>query len=306
MGRPAIEFEREYLTPVRSLHLPGSYLQNLIYRYGDELNHGIVGQTIRKNVPELAANPLFYLAPVFERSGMAPMNFVLLSFKKGKGWNHPSDPPQIFLNVFIGLVKHYPEDFVDDAQKSGVKIDMEELFDLRYRESDKTAGSEKTIRDQIYRDFFSRERKYDFYHVLVFKLNLRSFGEEEYAMLSYLWGAVESFYSSRWNLPRPYSIGVFETEQAIHGAIQRVEHCVDEERNLAFTMSQHSRLGQGSVARALGPDVTRMIAAYSLPHATSTESSVLRGPPEAPIPGWQRDPQPGASIGRPGNHAASF
>eukprot|EP00961_Rhodomonas_salina_P293282 3933622-Rhodomonas_salina.1 len=60
---PPIEFEREYLTPTTPLELPSAYLSNFIYYFGEELNTGIVGQTIRKNVPALAGNRLFQLAP---------------------------------------------------------------------------------------------------------------------------------------------------------------------------------------------------------------------------------------------------
>eukprot|EP00961_Rhodomonas_salina_P296492 3936402-Rhodomonas_salina.1 len=150
---------------------------------------------------------------------MAPMNFVLLSFKEENG----ESPPQIFLNVFIGLNTHYPKKFIAEAEKAGVAIDMEELFDLRYRDSDDQPGLEQKIRDRIYHEFFSENRKYGFYHVLVFKLNLESFGNEEYAMLSHLWGAETATDSFQWSLPYPYSLGTLEMDDFIRAAIERAQ-----------------------------------------------------------------------------------
>eukprot|EP00961_Rhodomonas_salina_P056003 752070-Rhodomonas_salina.1 len=161
-------------------------------------------------------------------------------------------------------------DFIADAERAGVAIDMEELFDLRYRDRDDQPGLEQIIRDRIYYQFFSENREYGFYHVLVFKLNLESFGDEEYAMLSYLWGAETTLHSFRFGLPYPYSLGTFprlssslgtpETDDFIRTVIERAQRKETERLNSAWLMSQHGRLGKASHAKLLNPDLRRLIA----------------------------------------------
>eukprot|EP00961_Rhodomonas_salina_P117881 1586469-Rhodomonas_salina.1 len=196
---------------------------------------------------------------------MNQSNFVLLSMSGRRNENK-----ELHLNVFIGLTDHYPKDFVRDTgiqvQMQGrVNWELESTYHNSYRDDDEFdfEATEKQIKDDVLREYFGPDRNHRFYHVIVFKLNLEVFGTEEYEML---WHLVSAQHSVPMILP---SYSVTPTQ-----IISMIEN---NEKKIAWKMTQRPRLGKASAAAKLPLEISSRI------------SKEAPAPPKRGMDTWQQE-----------------
>lgn len=254
MSVPPLQLSDEYVKVFASGEFQEAFMNNFIKHYGQELNDGVVGSTIRKNVPAIAHVDLYMLEPFTFRE-MNQMNFALLNYTRVPRRRRRGRESKFQLTVFIGLTGHYPADFVEQR---GLRVDMSAMvYDemekqerMEVEEGDEDWISENEIKKNIYAKYFGANRVRRFYHVLVFDLNLETFGDDEYRMLWDLASVQEKL----------YFYGYAITTEDVRNAIEKIG---DSRRfRTAWAMSQHSRLGAESRVRVLPLDVLIGIARY--------------------------------------------
>eukprot|EP00961_Rhodomonas_salina_P099662 1340429-Rhodomonas_salina.1 len=287
MTKP-IEFVKQFLAVFHPNFPDENKLDKYLESYGNELNTGIVGQTIKKHIPSLKNVNLFWREP-FRYNQINQSNFVLLSMPGRR-----NKSKELYLNVFIGLTDHYPGNFVSET---GIEVDMHELVDWEtqneygnhvyfhdpsdddYYDYD---AREEEIKQEIFTEYFGPNRTQRFYHVIVFKLNLEVFEKEEYEMLWYLVSAQHSF---PMILPR-YSV----TPAQIISMIEK------NEKRITWKKTQHRRFGNAHPVGKLPPEISSRISeeAGLGPIQRHRNTTVKRAPtpPNGGMDTWQ---QPGAA-----------
>ena len=237
--------------------------------HGDELNTGIVGQTIHKHVPALQGRELFRLDGGNSfRSKQWQCNFVLLSRKKPlqkQTMREHALSKDLFLYVFIGLTENYPRNFVQDR---AIHVDMEQYVDLKLQQDWNTKSKEE-IEAKAYEKYFSPHRTARFFHVLVFKLNLQVFEKDEYDMLLDLVTAQNTVQP-----PSPHRVTIPQAIDTINTAA----------KHMAWQMAQHPALGKHSPASQLPHDAAELIAHYArlhrIQHTNTQPKQDLQPPPK--------------------------
>eukprot|EP00961_Rhodomonas_salina_P106701 1437008-Rhodomonas_salina.1 len=143
---------------------------------------------------------------------------------------------------------------------------------------DEDEDNEDEVRQDIYNKYLGPQLTEQFYHVLVFKLNLQRFGRQEYEML---WDLAST--QQNMELTYPYNIDIDDVTSIIENmsanttTVNAKENDPDaaglqkptllkrkmdpwEENTMAWAMSQHKRLGSQSHANRLPEHLMHMIA----------------------------------------------